>query len=236
MRFLQLTILAIMVATAKLAPCQSINRFMAGDRITLEQVEAIGEDNCFVATEIDDEIFQRIEGKSYKEGCKIPLDQLRYIKVLHCDKEQDIYVGELICNIAIAQDIIDILRTLYQAKYPIERMILVDEYGADDNRSMSHNNSSSFNYRVISGTDKLSNHSWGMAIDINPLYNPYVRGSLIEPRESEPYVDRTKSHPYMIKRDDLCCSEFLKHGFEWGGDWTRSKDYQHFEKPQTPKN
>lgn len=210
---------------------QGIRERKAGEMISPSEVETIGVDSCFVYMDISCEIFERIDGISYNKGCRIALEELRYLKVIHTDKDQQIYVGELICNRAIADDIVEILKTLYLANYPIERMVLVDEYGADDNTSMRDNNSSAFNYRVISGTDRLSNHSWGVAIDINPLYNPYVRGSLIEPIEGREYVDRTISHPYMIYKDDLCYREFIKHGFSWGGDWSKSKDYQHFEKP-----
>ena len=114
-------------------------------------------------------------------------------------------------------------------------MILIDEYGADDIKSMQDNNSSAFNYRVIAGTTKLSKHAMGLAVDINPLYNPFVLeredGSLfISPEERRPYVDRTQIFPYKINANDICVTEFFKRGFEWGGDWTSRKDYQHFEK------
>ena len=99
---------------------------------------------------------------------------------------------------------------------------------------MRANNSSAFNFRYISGTKSLSRHSRGMAVDINPLYNPYVRyrGSrtLVEPANAKPYVDRSKDFPYKIVKGDLCYRLFKKYGFTWGGDWKNSKDYQHFEK------
>ena len=142
--------------------------------------------------------------------------------------------GELICHKTIADDLLAIFRELYQAKYPIERMVLVDEYDADDEASMRANNSSAFNFRYISGTKTLSRHSRGMAIDINPLYNPYVRHrggrTLVEPANAQAYVDRTKDFPYKIVKGDLCYRLFKKYGFTWGGDWKNSKDYQHFEK------
>ena len=114
-------------------------------------------------------------------------------------------------------------------------MQLVDDYDADDEQSMRANNTSCFNFRRIAGSTKLSKHSQGLAIDINPLYNPYVKrqanGTLIvQPANATCYADRRKAIPYKIERDDLCYRLFIKHGFKWGGAWTRQQDYQHFER------
>ncbi|WP_297906218.1 M15 family metallopeptidase [uncultured Parabacteroides sp.] len=113
-------------------------------------------------------------------------------------------------------------------------MVLVDEYNADDERSMQANNSSSFNFRFIHGTSKLSTHSMGYAIDINPKYNPYVKESngkiIYSPENAKEYIDRSANFPYKIDHNDLCFKEFKKRGFTWGGDWSHLKDYQHFEK------
>ncbi len=99
---------------------------------------------------------------------------------------------------------------------------------------MADNNTSCFNYRTVSGKSKLSNHSYGCAIDINPLYNPYVRTRdgkvLVSPQNAGEYADRSADFPYKIDREDLCYRLFTEHGFEWGGAWNSSKDYQHFEK------
>lgn len=188
----------------------------------------------FTIEKISEEVFKRIEGKSYKKDCKMSLDDLRYLSVLHYNFNGEVKKGEIICNVLISEALIDIFKELYEAKYPIEKIRLIDEYDALDGPSMRDNNSSAFNYRFIAGTEKLSNHSWGLAIDINPLYNPYVKvksdGSFyVEPVEGADYVDRDGECPYMIKADDLCCRLFKKYGFEWGGDWTTCKDYQHFE-------
>ena len=113
----------------------------------------------------------------------------------------------------IANDVLDILRQLFEARYPIERMQLIDNYGGDDGRSMAANNSSAFNYRKVPGKAVLSRHAYGMAVDINPLYNPYVHYKngrrIVDPKAGEPYADRSRKHPYMIRRDDLCCRLFL---------------------------
>lgn len=201
----------------------------------LSVVEEDGEpEDWFSINPVDDEIFGRIYGNSYKKDCSIPREELRYLTVAHHNFNGEVVKGELICNALIAEDLIDIFRNLYNDKYPIERLVLIDEYGSDDIKSMQANNSSCFNYRVIAGSNKLSKHARGLAIDINPLYNPWVKqdnGVLkVSPEEGRPYADRKKEFPYKIDRDDLCYKEFIRHGFKWGGDWTTIKDYQHFEK------
>ena len=188
----------------------------------------------FYISKIPDDIFEKMQGKSYKADCTVPRDELRYVHVLHMGFDGQTKEGELVVNKAIADDVLAIFEELYQADYPIEKVELVDAYNADDEKSMSHNNSSAFNFRFISHTTKISKHGLGMAVDINTLYNPYVKtvdGKLsIEPANATAYVDRSKDFPYKIDHDDLCYKLFTKYGFTWGGDWTHSKDYQHFER------
>jgi hypothetical protein len=187
----------------------------------------------FYQTKISDELYKRIYKKSYKADCTIPCDELRYIKVLHYGFDHKTHVGELIVNAAISDTVLSIFKELYDAKYPIEKMKLIDDYDADDEKSMSDNNTSCFNYRVIDGTTRLSKHSLGTAIDINPLYNPYVRPGMgdrsVLPINGADYADRSLNCPYYIDKQDYCYKTFLKYGFIWGGSWTSTKDYQHFE-------
>lgn len=188
----------------------------------------------FYISEITDDIFARMQGKSYKEDCTVPREDLRYVHVRHMGFDGEAKDGELVVNKAIADDVLAIFEELYKADYPIEKVRLVDEYDADDEASMSDNNSSAFNFRFISHTTRISKHGLGMAVDINTRYNPYVKtmnGKLsIEPANGADYVDRSKDFPYKIDHDDLCYKLFTEHGFTWGGDWTHSKDYQHFER------
>mgnify|MGYP003303810940 FL=1 len=206
----------------------------AGGEITAEEIAKCGIDNLFVVEPISDAVFARMQGKSYKENCAIPRSELRYIKALHITLDGVIKRGEMVVNRAISDDIVKILRALFDAGYPIERMVLVDEYNADDEASMEANNSSAFNYRTTPGGTRLSAHSRGMAVDINPLYNPYVKvlsdRTIVAPKAATEFVERSGAFPYKIDRDDVCCRLFLEHGFEWGGDYKSIKDYQHFEK------
>ena len=194
-------------------------------------------DKDFYITGITDEIFDRMKGKSFKNDCTVPREDLRYLHVLHKNIDGDVLEGEMVVNKYIAEDVLEILKELYEADYPIERMVLIDEYDADDEASMEDNNSSSFNFRLISHTNRVSKHGLGMAVDINTLYNPYTKvvdgERIIEPITGEPYLDRDASFPYKIEKGDLCYKLFTEHGFVWGGDWPDRKDYQHFEIPES---
>lgn len=187
----------------------------------------------FYATYLNDEIIDTITGLSYPDTGTSPLicyDDLCLLHVTYVDFNNNNQPGELICNKSIAADLLDIFQELYENNYQIESIRLIDEFDADDERSMKANNTSCFNYRTVSGSDKLSNHSFGCAIDINPFYNPYVTKSGIQPEGSEPYADRTADFPHKITSDDLAYKLFTAHGFTWGGNYKSVKDYQHFEK------
>lgn len=194
-----------------------------------------GIDRYFTSSPIPDNVFVRMQGKSYPKDCPIPRSQLRYIRLLHVDKDGNIKHGEMVCNKAIAADVVAIFKELYLKQYPIESVRLIDDFDADDEKSMRANNSSSFCYRKIKGSKKLSPHATGMAVDINTLYNPYYHKLasgkvLIQPATGKKYLNRKASFPYKITRGDLAWRLFTKHGFQWGGAWKSVKDYQHFEK------
>ena len=157
------------------------------------------------------------------------------LQVKYIDFEGKTQQGVLICNKAIAKDLREIFAELYKAKYPIERIRPISEYGNDDERSMQANNTSCYCFRNIEGSTRLSKHAQGLAIDVNPLYNPCVRRKkdgtlLVQPSTGKPYVNRSKSFKYKITQQDLCYRLFVRHGFKWGGAWRSLKDYQHFER------
>ena len=209
----------------------SLNReLMAYARITWEE--------GFYYEPLSEELTNYITGTSYPENEAQPavtIMDLSYVHVLYYDFEGIPAEGELICNQAIAQDLVEIFHELYRAEYQIEKIRLIDEYGGDDDLSMADNNTSCFNYRVVSGSSSLSKHAYGLAIDINPLYNPYITYNKdhsinVSPAAGEDYADRSRSFPYKIDENDLCYRLFKEHGFTWGGDWNSCKDYQHFQK------
>ena len=198
-------------------------------------------EDAFYYEPLSDNLCGYITGVSYPaltEGDRKPeitLDMLRYVHILHYDFDGNPTEGELICNEVIAQDLVEIFYELYCNGYQLEHVLLIDEYGGDDTASMEDNNTSCFNYRVVAGTDILSEHSLGLAIDVNPFYNPYITynedgSENVSPAAATSYADRFASFPYKIDENDLCYKLFLQHGFTWGGDWDGNKDYQHFEK------
>ena len=218
--------------------------YRPGDVVPEPYLKVFGVERFFGVSEIPDWVRKLMEGCTYKSVGGIQWDDLRYLRVLHRDADGNAIVGEMVCNKSIAEDLLEIFKALYQANYPIEKMRLVDDYDGDDVASMRDNNSSCFNQRKISAGGIISKHSYGLAVDINPKYNPYYKvrnGKVkVEPEESIDYLDREGDFPYMIKKGDLCYRLFKQHGFQWGGDWLSGKDYQHFEKPfpkpQTDKN
>lgn len=204
--------------------------------VSSEAIENFGIDNCFTSEPISDAVFNRMWTRSYKKNCTVPRESLRYLRILHKNAEGKPQLGELVCNKAIADDLLAIFKTLYENDYKIARMVLIDEYAADDQASMTANNTSCFNYRHVAGSTTLSKHSKGTAIDINPLVNPcvHVRTGKVEPTAGKAYAynrtNKSKASVQMIDRNDLCYKLFIQHGFRWGGAWNSKKDYQHFEK------
>ena len=200
-------------------------------------LKVFGCERFFEIMPISEEQKALMQGCSFHDEKIVSWDELRYLQVLHLDVEGNSIVGELVCHATIADDLLLIFRELYKAGYPIEKMRLIEYYRGDDEASMLDNNTSCFNQRVITAGGRVSKHSYGLAVDINPKYNPYykVKGSgkiLIKPIGSETYLDRAEDSPYMIKKGDLCYQLFKQHGFQWGGEWASGKDYQHFEKYQ----
>lgn len=179
-------------------------------------------------------IIASIDGISYRKNPQIAISDLSFIKILHYDFHLIEKRGKLICHKDIAKELTEIFYELYQIRYPIDKVRLIDVYNGNDESSMADNNSSCFNYRLVTNQNKLSNHALGKAVDINPLYNPYVQVidgvTHIMPSNARKYVDRNRKFSHKLTSDDPCVKIFKAHGFTWGGDWSPSKDYQHFEK------
>ncbi len=232
---------AMLVLTGFVLPEQAMPKvWKAGTVVSAETVEKTGVEQWFTQEPIPDAVFARMRGRSYPPAGAVPRSSLCYLKMLHYDGEGRVRMGEMVCNKLIADDLIAIFRELYLHRYPIESMRLIDDFGADDERSMRANNTSGFCYRKVSGSGKLSAHARGMAVDINPLYNPYYKKGKdgrvkVEPTNALKYCDRAAAFPYKIDREDLAYRLFVARGFRWGGAWRSVKDYQHFEKPMPAK-
>jgi hypothetical protein len=166
---------------------------------------------------------------SWRPGCPVGLSDLRLLAVSHVGFDGLVHRGQLVVHRKQAAPLSRVFRTLYDARFPIRRMRLVDEYGADDDRSMSDDNTSAFNCRPVTGRPGVwSQHSYGWALDLNPFENPYVSGSTVLPGEAAAYADRSRRDPGMIHAGDVVVRAFGSIGWGWGGSWSRPKDYQHF--------
>ncbi|MBR1441665.1 MAG: M15 family metallopeptidase [Lachnospiraceae bacterium] len=192
----------------------------------------------FYAELLTPQLIETIKGISIPaEGVpELDFEDLRLLHITFVNFEGVEEVGEMICNKSIAEDLLLIFRELYVSGYQIESMQLVEAFEGSDDRSMAANNTSCFNYRNIGKSSRLSRHGYGMAVDINPVYNPEIKyGSdgeiaAVNPAGSENYVNRDGS-PHRIDENDLAYRLFTERGFIWGGSWNSSTDYMHFEKP-----
>ena len=186
---------------------------------------------AFVGTSkpIRGQIEERIVGSSWHRGCPVPISRLRLLELRHWGFDGDVHRGKLVVHRAEDRAILRVMERLFNRRFPIRRMELIDRYDADDRRSLAADNTSAFNCRFVAGTNRWSMHAYGRAIDINPVENPYVSGSHVSPPAGEPYVDRSREAKGMIHAGDLVVRAFArKAGWEWGGYWGSPVDYQHF--------
>lgn len=167
---------------------------------------------------------------SWREGCPVGVEDLRLLTIDHWGFDGQVRKGELVVHRDQAAKILAAMRKLFDARFPIEKIELVDRYDANDDKSMDANNTSAFNCREVEGRPGVwSQHSYGRAIDINPIQNPYVSGSgEVSPAAGAAYADRSKRLPGMIRSKDAVVSAFASIGWKWGGYWSSAKDYQHF--------
>ncbi|MBO4897216.1 MAG: M15 family metallopeptidase [Clostridia bacterium] len=181
-----------------------------------------------------------MEGLSMRSNPDITYDDLSYLSVPHYDFSGNTTVGHMVVNRDVAEEVLDIFAELYDIGYPIERMELIDKYGADDYVSIDNNNTSAFNYRLATdGSGRLSKHAMGMAVDINPQINPYVYSSGVGSHEN---AREYWSRDYNSWQSETAKAAFIgydtqiykifveEHGWEWGGAWSGYRDYQHFQK------
>jgi poly-gamma-glutamate synthesis protein (capsule biosynthesis protein) len=179
--------------------------------------------------EIPDDVWSQMQGVSWKPGCPVGgREDIRLIRVSHYSPDGSIQQGEIIVAARVAPLIREVFGDLYTARFPIQEISRVDKYGGSDNASMRANNTSGLNCRTVAGTQRWSQHSYGLAIDLNPLWNPWVRGSKVDPKQGEPWVDRSKHRPGMTQRGGPAVEAFTSRGWVWGGTWRSTKDYQHF--------
>lgn len=177
---------------------------------------------------VGEAIRARMTNKSWRDDPRCPpFDALAYLELDHVTFDGGVARGELVVAAPLAARAVEVFRRLYQLGFPIRQMKLVDDYDASDDRSMSADNASAFNFRVIAGTDLLSQHALGRAIDINPVENPWRRPDKLVPPEGQEFADRTRVRPGMIVRPGPVVAMFDELGWEWGGDWRHAFDDHH---------
>ena len=220
----------------------SIADLKAGTLLSSSQIDKNNLSQYFTAVKIEegDSVYQRINGKSYQKNNDIKLSDLRYLKMLHMNFNNDIQVGEMIVNKSVADEVLGIFKSLFSDGYQIYSMYLIDDFweknaGTADWNSIEANNTSCFCYRAATGGSKLSKHALGRAIDINPMQNPYVTYKDGKPQYShsnaKDYVsNRSSKKAHVITTSDKAYKAFTKKGWTWGGNWSSPKDYQHFQK------
>jgi hypothetical protein len=183
----------------------------------------------FKASKLSSSVRARVVGSSWHQGCPVGLSGLRYARVRHWGFDRLVRTGELIVNADAVPAIRRAFRTLFAKRFPIRRMHLVDDYGADDFRSIEADNTSAFNCRLATGSSRWSEHAYGRAIDINPIENPYVYANrTTSHRASRPYLDRSRYRAGMAIPGGVLVRAFASVGWGWGGSWPYPKDYQHF--------
>jgi len=193
-------------------------------------VEIIEDDPIFTMQSLPPHIIQLIDGSSFHPEAPFGHDFLTYLTISHWDFEGNRQQGHMIVAEEIGREVLEIFEEIFHAGFPIERMKLIDFYNALDYYSMADNNSVAFNFRTIAGTSTLSRHAFGMAIDINPIQNPYIRGDTIWPAAGAEYIDRGNIRAGMITRGCPVYTAFTSRGWIWGGNWTSPRDYHHFER------
>jgi hypothetical protein len=162
---------------------------------------------------------------SYRKGCPVGPSQLRTVSVSHWGFDGEPRIGRIVVAKRLAPGLVTVFRRLWEARFPIRRLRPVSAYGGDDDRSMAADNTSGFNCRFVGGTSRWSLHAYGEAIDVNPVENPYVRGSTVSPPAGRAYVDRTMFRKGMAVRGGILVRAFAAAGWKWGAGFG---DYQHF--------
>ena len=183
----------------------------------------------FSAEPIGAALRERMTGTSWRPGCPVPLSGLRSLRIGHWGFDRRPHVGRMVVAASAVAPVRTAFAALYDARFPIRRMRLIDAYGGSDFASIEADNTSAFNCRKATGSTRFSEHAYGRAIDVNPIENPYVyAGGTTSHRASRPYLDRSRHRRGMAFRGGVLVRAFTGAGWSWGGEWSPPVDYQHF--------
>jgi poly-gamma-glutamate synthesis protein (capsule biosynthesis protein) len=169
-----------------------------------------------------------MSGVTWREGCPVGLDALSSVEVAHWGLDGAVHTGRLVVATAHADAIVGVFARLYAGRFPVQSVRPAREFGGDDDAMMAVNNTSAFNCRPVAGGKRYSDHSFGHALDLNPLINPYVRGQRVDPAQGRAYLDRDPAVPGLVVDGGPAVAAFADAGWKWGGHWKSAKDYQHF--------
>ncbi|MFC5821089.1 M15 family metallopeptidase [Nonomuraea harbinensis] len=168
---------------------------------------------------------------SWREGCPVHYRDLRLIRMTYWGFDDKPHTGELVVRKTVTDDIVQVFQKLYDWRWPIRRMELIDVYKGDDYDSIDADNTSAFNCRQATGSSSWSKHAYGEAIDINPRENPYVTADgRTAHSNARKYTKRPMKGKGVINPGDKVVRAFAQVGWQWGGSWSGTKDYQHFSK------
>jgi len=168
--------------------------------------------------------------RSWHPGCPVSPAKLRRVRLTYWGFDRRAHAGVLVANEHAVSGLVHVFAELYAARFPIRRMRPIDAYGGNDERSLAADNTAAFNCRYVIGPGprRWSVHAYGQAVDINPVENPYLEGGRVHPRAGRRYLDRSRIRPGMAIRGRVLVRDFAAVGWQWGGRWTGSPDYQHF--------
>jgi D-alanyl-D-alanine carboxypeptidase len=165
---------------------------------------------------------------TYRAGCPVPPAQLRTLRLSFWGFDGRRRVGSLVVHRRVAGDVVSVFRRLYAVRFPLRRLVPVSRYRGSDDASMAADNTSGFNCRRVPGSNSWSEHAYGLAIDVNPVENPYVVRGRVLPPAGRRYLDRRTRRAGMAVEGGVLVKAFDQVGWRWGGRWTSARDYQHF--------
>jgi D-alanyl-D-alanine carboxypeptidase len=168
--------------------------------------------------------------RSWHPGCPVAPSGLRRLRLAYWGFDGRAHTGTLIVSVKAVAPLTRVFARLYAARFPLRRLRQIDAYGGSDERSLDADNTAAFNcrYAVAPGPKRWSVHAYGLAVDVNPVENPYLEGGRVHPRAGRAYLDRSRFRPGMAFRGGLLVRAFAAVGWQWGGRWSGSPDYQHF--------
>jgi D-alanyl-D-alanine carboxypeptidase-like protein len=167
---------------------------------------------------------------SWHRGCPVAPAQLRRVRLSYWGFDGRAHTGALVVNKSAVGPVVRVFRRLYAARFAIRRIRPIDAYRGVDERSLEADNTAAFNcrYAVAPGPKRWSVHAYGLAVDVDPVENPYLLNGRVHPRAGRAYLNRSRIRPGMAYRGGLLVNAFASVGWPWGGRWTASPDYQHF--------